>query len=100
VPDNPSVAQRGKLKMLSTADGATFDRRYAESMGVEAHRDTIALFEKAAKSAQDRDVKAFAQKALPNLREHLKMAQALPASAPAASSTKTPGSPQKPSDQK
>jgi putative membrane protein len=91
VPANPSVAQRGKLKMLSTADGATFDRRYAESMGVEAHRDTIALFEKAAKGAQDSDVKAFAQKTLPHLREHLKMAQALPMSGAAASGSSRSG---------
>jgi putative membrane protein len=76
VPDDPSLMQKGKTKlMLSTADGADFDRRYAESMGVTAHEDTIELFEKAAKSAQDPEIKAFAQKTLPKLQEHLKMAQ-------------------------
>jgi putative membrane protein len=76
VPDDPSLLQKGKSKlMLSTADGADFDRRYAESMGVTAHEDTIELFEKAAKSAQDPEIKAFAQKTLPKLQEHLQMAQ-------------------------
>jgi putative membrane protein len=78
VPDDPSLLQRGKaMVMLKTAEGATFDRRYAESMGVQAHEDNIELFEKAAGSAEDADVKAYAQKLLPKLQEHLKMAQEL-----------------------
>ncbi len=78
LPDGPSLLQKGKSKlMLSTADGENFDRRYAESMGVEAHEDNIELFEKAVKEAEDPDVKAYAQKTLPKLQEHLKMAKAL-----------------------
>jgi putative membrane protein len=78
IPDDPSLLQRGKaMVMLKTAEGATFDRRYAESMGVEAHEDNIELFEKAAGSAEDPEVKAYAQKVLPKLQEHLKMAQEL-----------------------
>jgi putative membrane protein len=76
LPSGPSLVQQGKSKlMLSTADGADFDRRYAESMGVDAHKDTIELFQKAAQSAKDAEVKAFAQKTLPKLQEHLKMAE-------------------------
>ena len=76
LPSGPSLMQKGKSKLiLSTADGADFDRRYAESMGVEAHEDTIELFQKAAGSAKDADVKAFAEKTLPKLQEHLKMAE-------------------------
>src|SRR5690606_31830353 len=78
LPDGPSLLQKGKSKlMLSTADGENFDRRYAESMGVEAHEDNIELFEKAVNEAEDPDVKAYAQKTLPKLQEHLKMAKAL-----------------------
>jgi putative membrane protein len=78
IPDDPSLLQRGKaMLMLKTASGATFDRRYAESMGVQAHEDNIKLFEKAAGSAEDADVKAYAQKSLPKLQAHLKMAQEL-----------------------
>ena len=78
LPDGPSLLQKGKSKlMLSTADGESFDRRYAESMGVEAHEDNIELFEKAVKEAEDPDVKAYAQKTLPKLQEHLEMARKL-----------------------
>lgn len=46
-----------------------------ESMGLQAHRDTIELFEKGARDARDPEVKAFAQKTLPKLKQHLEMAQ-------------------------
>ena len=79
LPDGPSLMQKAKLKLLEAADGADFDRRYAETMGLAAHRDTIALFQKAAKEARDPEVKAFAAKTLPALQGHLDMAQKLPA---------------------
>lgn len=77
VPTEPSLAQRGKMKLLSAAEGASFDQRYADSMGVTAHQDTIKLFEKASTDAKDPDVKAFAVKMLPTLQHHLQMAQDL-----------------------
>ncbi|MDA8447003.1 DUF4142 domain-containing protein [Paracidovorax valerianellae] len=78
LPDGPSMMQEGKLKLLSAADGDDFDRRYVESMGLQAHRDTIALFQKASRNAKDPEVKAFATKTLPKLEHHLSMAQQLP----------------------
>lgn len=77
LPGDPSMMQKAKVKSLSTADGATFDQRYTESMGVKAHEDTVKLFQKAANSAKDADVKAFASKTLPTLQGHLKMAREL-----------------------
>ncbi len=77
VPTQPSMTQRAKLKLLQAMDGASFDRRYADSIGVSAHEDTVKLFRKAADSAQDADIKAFAAKTLPALEHHLKMAQDL-----------------------
>jgi putative membrane protein len=77
VPAEPSMAQRARIKMLSTADGADFSRRYIEGMGVEAHKETIELFQKAAKGADSADVKAFATKTLPTLQKHMAMAQEL-----------------------
>lgn len=76
LPTDPSLAQRARLKMLEGADGEKFDQRYAENFGVEAHEDTIKLFRKASTEAKDADVKAFAQKTLPNLQEHLTLAKA------------------------
>lgn len=77
LPGDVSMMQKGKLKMLSSADGAKFDKRYADSMGVKAHEDTVKLFQKAANGAKDPDVKAFAAKTLPTLQEHLKLAREL-----------------------
>lgn len=77
LPDGPSLLQKGKLKLMATRDGAKFDREYIDEMGPKAHRETIELFEKGASKAHDPDVKAYADKTLPTLREHLKMAEAL-----------------------
>lgn len=77
LPDEPSLVQKTKLKLLQAADGDGFDRRYTESLGVEAHEDNIKLFEKASSRSADPDIKAFATKMLPDLREHLTMARSL-----------------------
>lgn len=76
LPDEPSLAQKTQARMLEAADGASFDRKYSDAM-VEDHRKTVALFQNAAGSARDADVKAFAQKTLPTLQHHLEMAQSL-----------------------
>ena len=55
----------------------SFDRNYVNEIGVAAHRDTVALFEKTARSAHDPDVKAFAAKTLPDLKHPLDMAKTL-----------------------
>lgn len=88
VPTEPSMVQKGKMKILEARDGASFDRHYAEAMGVEAHKDTIKLFEKAAKGADDADVKAFATKTLPALQHHLQAAQQLMTATKAADGKK------------
>src|SRR2546423_4317974 len=74
LPAEPSLAQKAKLELLSSSDGASFDRRYASTWGVSAHRDTVRLFQKAATSAADPDIKAYAAKTLPTLQHHLQMA--------------------------
>jgi putative membrane protein len=79
LPEGPSLMQKAKLKMLSGADGAKFDKRYAENFGVKAHEDTVKLFKNAAAGAKDADVKAFAQKTLPTLEQHLTMARSMEA---------------------
>jgi putative membrane protein len=91
VPNEPSVAQKAKMKVLSSADGANFDKRYADSMGVAAHQDTIKLFQKAASGANDPDVKAFASKTLSTLQHHLQMAQDLKTATAKEGNVKAPG---------
>jgi putative membrane protein len=77
LPAEPSMAQRAKLKALQGADGANFDKRYAETFGLKAHEDTVNLFQKQAKKAKDPEVKAWAEKTLPKLQHHLEMAKDL-----------------------
>ena len=59
-----------------SASGAAFDRGFIEAQ-VKAHQEAVALFEKQANGGSDADLKAFAQKQLPGLRNHLKQAQDL-----------------------
>lgn len=59
---------------LPDMKGSTFDKDFLH-MAVEAHSNDIKLFEGEAKNGDQADIKALAQKALPTLREHLRMAK-------------------------
>lgn len=59
---------------LSGLNGAEFDKMYMSHM-VDDHDKDVSEFEKASQSAQDPDVKAWAAKTLPTLKEHQKMAK-------------------------
>ena len=63
------------LDDLSKLKGAEFDQAYTKDM-VSGHENAIKQFEIEAKNGRDADVKAWAEKCLPTLREHLKLAQA------------------------
>ena len=63
--------------MLGVLSGSTFDNKYVPMM-VKDHQTAIALFEKQSQSAGNAELRQFAAKTLPTLREHLRMAQALP----------------------
>jgi len=76
VSTEPSLMQKGELKALSLLDDK-FDENYVDRMGVAAHESTIELFQDTIKNSEDADIKAFAEKTLPSLQEHLKMAQDL-----------------------
>jgi putative membrane protein len=59
---------------LSKLQGAEFDKAYMQNM-VKDHEKDVAEFRKEAQNAKDPDVKAFAQKTLPILEQHLQMAR-------------------------
>lgn len=67
---------KGKHKMLEQKTGAEFNKSWAESAR-DGHKTTLKDFEKAAGEAKDADVKAFAAKTVPMLKEHLSKAEAL-----------------------
>ena len=59
---------------LSSLSGAEFDKAYMKHM-VEDHEKDVSEFDKASTGATDSDVKAWAGKTLPTLREHLAQAK-------------------------
>ncbi|OVZ59151.1 hypothetical protein CDO44_13365 [Pigmentiphaga sp. NML080357] len=71
LPTEPTRKVRSALSDLQKKTGADFDKEYADDIAVDAHEDAVELFEKAAKDAEDADVKAFAAKTLPSLQQHL-----------------------------
>jgi putative membrane protein len=77
LPDGPSKMQQASILKLAKLDGVRFDKEYSREIGVLAHKDIVALFQQAQKSAKDPDVKAFASKTLPLLEQQLKMGQQL-----------------------
>jgi putative membrane protein len=73
-PGVPSDKQK-KLDKLSAAKD--FDKEFVNEVGLQDHKVDIALFENTSKSADDKDVKAFAAKTLPTLKAHREHAEGL-----------------------
>lgn len=75
VSDEPELRNKAKAMVLKMRDGESFDEAYANNQ-VVAHEQSIELFQRAA-NGQDAEIKAYAEKTLPKLQQHLKMAQEL-----------------------
>jgi len=58
------------MNKLSGLSGDAFDREYINTM-VKDHEKTVKMFEKESTKGTDADVRAWAAKTLPTLREHL-----------------------------
>ncbi len=69
-----SAKDQALYDRLSALSGAQFDRAYISAM-VKDHKEDIAEFEKEAKGGSDPNIKAFAARTLPTLKEHLTMAE-------------------------
>lgn len=63
-----------KMQKMSGMSGAQFDRAYMRDM-VSDHENDVAEFEQASRTVKDADLKAFIDKTLPTLREHLSEAR-------------------------
>lgn len=79
---DPSSKSHGEhaeaTKKLEGLSGTEFDRAFVKA-SVTHHEKAVKEFEKASQSAEDQELKAFAAKTLPTLREHLSQAQGLQA---------------------
>lgn len=76
LPTEPSKKEQDDANKLGQKMGKDFDEAYAKMM-VKDHEEDVALFQKEADSGSDPNLKAFAQKTLPTLKEHLSMAKEL-----------------------
>ena len=75
LPTQVDPKHKGEMDRLSGMSGAAFDAAYMQHM-VQDHKKTVADFRKQAQSGSDPDLKAFAQKYLPMIQEHLRAAEA------------------------
>jgi putative membrane protein len=76
LPTDMSSSQKSMLDKLKGLNGKDFTKQY-HSDQVSAHKDAVSLFERYGKGGDNEDLKAWANKTLPDLQGHLKMAQDL-----------------------
>jgi putative membrane protein len=77
LPAAPPRAMRRDIDKLGKKNGDAFDKDFMQNVGIKAHQKDIKEFEKAGKDVKDPEVKAWATKTLPVLKEHLAQAQKL-----------------------
>jgi putative membrane protein len=74
LPTELAGDHKAALDHLSSLSGAEFDKAYMKHM-VEDHIKDVDEFDRASTNATDADVRAWAGKTLPTLKEHLALAQ-------------------------
>ena len=80
LPAAPKRSLRREIEKLGKKNGEEFDREFVRKVGLKAHEKDIKMFEKARKDVKDPELKAFVEKTLPTLRDHLAAAEKLPQS--------------------
>ena len=80
LPAAPKRSLRRDIEKLGKKNGEEFDRDFVRQVGIKAHEKDIRMFEKARKDVKDGELKAFVEKTLPSLRDHLAAAEKLPQS--------------------
>lgn len=74
LPTQLDAKHQKKFDELASLSGAAFDRQYLD-MQVKGHQKAISLFQQAAAENTEPAVRDLAKSALPQLQEHLQMAQ-------------------------
>lgn len=78
LPAEPNAQQKADKDRLAKLSGAEFDREYMSLM-VAGHDKAVAAFEGEARDGKEVDVKTWASKTLPTLREHQTLAKQIAA---------------------
>ena len=76
LPEKVSAEHQQTIDKLSKLKGDEFDKAYSNAM-VNDHKKVVAMFEKSENHIQNTDLKKFAEKTLPTLKEHLQLAEKL-----------------------
>lgn len=79
VKEQLPMGMQRDLDKLGKKSGKDFDREFIEQVGIKDHEKDIKLFTKASKNANDPEVRAWAEKTLPTLQQHLAEARRLAA---------------------
>lgn len=77
LPSVPPKDKQAAIDRLAKLSGARFDTAYREEVGLKDHKEDIKLFERASRATGNQLLKAWVDKTLPTLREHLKHAEEL-----------------------
>ncbi len=75
IPTSITEDSKDAYEKLEVKTGNDFGKAYSEMM-VEHHEDVIDLFEKASTDSEDAGIRSWASEKLPDLRVHLKHAEA------------------------
>jgi putative membrane protein len=78
LPASAEEKNKDAMKKIERLAGADFDRAFMQQM-VKDHEAAVKLAQEVAAKATDPELKAAAQKALPDIQQHLQSAQALAA---------------------
>jgi putative membrane protein len=77
LPRDLNVEQEARLERLHGLAGPEFDREYG-AMVTQGHVHDVNMFEQQARWGQDPELRAYAQRTLPRLRQHLEAVRQLP----------------------
>ena len=78
LPESLSADEQKKLAKMAEIKDKNFNEEFLEHQ-IDCHKKAISLFEDEAEDGKDADLKAFAVKTLPQLKEHLATAKRLEA---------------------
>ncbi len=76
LPTELDAKHKMMVEKMSKMSGAAFDNAYKKEM-LKDHKKDVASFQREADKGMDADVKAFAAKTLPTLKEHLSMIEGM-----------------------
>jgi putative membrane protein len=77
LPTEPDMMHKTKATTLKPLSGETFDKQYIKHAGVGDHESTHKLLTKVQGKAKDADLKAYADKTIKAVDEHLSMAKSI-----------------------